>query len=91
VAILWGAVAVAAAAAGIAAGLFLVRGTPAASAADGTTPSASAWSGAGLPALPGLSGNGDGQLRMMLTGKVLAVSSRSITIGGNGPSVTGCR
>ena len=45
----------------------------------------------GLPALPGLSGasgNGNGQLRIMLTGRVLAVSGTSITIGGAGPSVT---
>ena len=84
------AVAVLAAAAGVAAGLFLVKGTPAASAADGTTPSVSApaGSGTGLPGLPGLSGNGNGQLRMVLTGRVLAVSGTSITIGGHGPSVT---
>jgi hypothetical protein len=68
-------VAVLAAAAGIAAGLFLVRGAPAASA--GATPSVSAG---GLP--------GTGQLEMMLSGRVLAVSGTSITIGGSGPSVT---
>src|SRR5260370_18531069 len=45
VAILWGAVAVAAAPPGIPAGLFLARGTPAASPADGTPPSAPAWRG----------------------------------------------
>jgi hypothetical protein len=79
-----------AAAAGIAAGLFLVRGTPAASATGGATPSASAPAGSstGLPGLPALSGNGNGQLRMVLTGRVLAVSGTSITIGGDGPSVT---
>jgi hypothetical protein len=38
--------------------------------------------------LPGLSGNGNGQLQMILTGRVLAVSGAAITIGGNGPSVT---
>jgi hypothetical protein len=93
------AVAVLAATAGVAAGLFLVRGTPAASAA-GATPSASApgasapgasapaGSSAGLPGLPGLSGNGNGQLRMILTGRVVAVSGTAITIGGEGPSVT---
>ena len=85
------AVAVLAAAAGGAAGLFLVKGTPAASAAGRTMPSAStpAGSGTGLPGLPGLSGNGNGngQLRMVLTGQVLAVSGTSITIGGDGPSV----
>jgi hypothetical protein len=84
------AVAVLAAAAGVAVGLFLVKGTPVASTADGATPSASApaGSGTGLPALPGLSGNGNGQLQMLLTGRVLAVSGTSITIGGDGPSVT---
>jgi hypothetical protein len=83
-------VAVLAAAAGVAAGLFLVKGTPVASTADGATPSASAPAGSstGLPALPGLSRNGNGQLQMLLTGRVLAVSGTSITIGGNGPSVT---
>jgi hypothetical protein len=73
-------VAVLAAAAGIAVGLFLVRGAPAARA--GATPSVSAGS---LPALPG---NGNGQLEIMLAGRVLAVSGTSITIGGAGPAVT---
>jgi len=86
------AVAVLAAAAGVAAGLFLVRGTPAASAAGGATPNVSApaspGTSTGLPGLPGLSGNGNGQLRMVLTGRVVAVSGTSITIGGDGPSVT---
>jgi len=48
--------------------------------------------GAGPGALPGLpgnaGGNGDEQLRMLLTGRVLAVSRTSVTIGGAGPSVT---
>ena len=84
------AVAVLAAAAGVAAGLFLVKDAPAASSAGVATPSASApaRSSTGLPGLPGLSGNGNGQLRMVLTGRVLAVSGTSITIGGDGPSVT---
>jgi hypothetical protein len=84
------AVAVLAAAAGAAAGFFGVRGTPTATAAGQVTPSASApsGSGTGLPALPGPSGNGNGQLQMILTGRVLAVSGTSITIGGHGPSVT---
>ena len=87
------AVTVLAAAAGIAAGLFLVRGTPVADGAGqaATAPSASASApagGAGLPALPALSGQGDGQLQLMLTGRVLAISGTSITIGGNGPAVT---
>ena len=85
-------VAVAAAAAGIAVGLYLVRPATAASAASGpgapggAAPSASAP--AGLPGPSGLSGHGNGQLQMMLTGQVLAVSRTSITIGGAGPSVT---
>ncbi len=53
---------------------------------------ASSGNDAGLQTLPGLpgsaSGNGNGQLRMLLTGRVLAVSATSITIGGTGPSVT---
>jgi hypothetical protein len=94
------AVIVAAGIAGVAVGFLLTRGTPAAS---GALPSASAppsvqtsappstGSGAGPQARPGLpgnaSGNGDGQLRMLLTGRVLAVSGTSVTIGGVGPSV----
>jgi hypothetical protein len=38
--------------------------------------------------LPGLSGNGNGPLRQLLTSRVLAVSGASITIGGDGASVT---
>jgi hypothetical protein len=94
------AVAVLAAAAGVAVGLLLVRGTPTASAAGSATPGASApggpapgttapgGGGANLPALPGPGGTGSGQLRIILTGRVVAVSATSITIGGNGPSVT---
>lgn len=43
-------------------------------------------SGSGLPALPPLSGSGGG-LQLMLSGKVLAISGTSITLGGNGPNV----
>jgi len=89
------AVAVLAAAAGVAIGLLLIRGTPAASTAGAATPSASApgatgsaGSGTSRPALPGPTGNGDGQLQVIVTGRVLAVSATSITIGGRGPSVT---
>ena len=71
------AVAMLAAAAGVAAGFFLVRGTPAASVADRATPSASAPSASAPSAL-----------EVILTGRVLAVSATSITIGGAGPSVT---
>jgi hypothetical protein len=95
------AVAVMAAIAGAAAGFFLIRGASAASAAGGATPSVSApasvpasapassggGAGTGLPGLPG-NASGNGQLRMLLTGRVLAVSGTSITIGGAGPSVT---
>ena len=94
------AVAVVAAVAGVPAGFFLTRGAPVASAAGGAMPSVSApasappstGSGAGPGARPGLpgnaGGNGDEQLRMLLTGRVLAVSGTSVTIGGAGPSVT---
>jgi hypothetical protein len=89
------AVAVLAAATGVAVGLLLVKGTPTASAAGAATPSASAsaaagpgGSGTGRALLPGPSGNGNGLLQMILTGRVLAVSATSITIGGHGPSVT---
>jgi hypothetical protein len=90
------AVALAAATAGVAVGFFLVRGTSAASAAEAARPAASApaSSGGGVdlptrPRLPGkASGNGNGQLRILLVGRVLAVSGTSITIGGTGPSVT---
>jgi hypothetical protein len=94
------AVAVVAAVAGVAVGFLLTRGAPVASVADGATPSASApasnpasrGGGTGPQALPGppgnASGNGDGELRMLLTGRVLAVSGTSVTIGGAGPSVT---
>jgi hypothetical protein len=94
------AVAVVAAVAGVAAGFILTRGAPVASAAGGAMPSVpapgsappSAGRGAGPRALPGLpgnaGGNGDEQLRMLLTGRVLAVSRTSVTIGGAGPSVT---
>ena len=90
------AVAVVAAAAGVTAGFFLIRGAPVTSATAGARPSASApassGSGADLPVQPGLpgnaGGNGNGQVQMLLTGRVLAVSATSVTIGGTGPSVT---
>jgi hypothetical protein len=77
------AVAVVAAAAGVAVGLFLIRGAPLASAVAGAAPgaSASASISASASARPE-------QLRVALTGRVLAVSPTSITIGGAGPSVT---
>ena len=75
------AVAVVAAAAGVAIGLFLIRGASLASAIAGAAPGASASISASASARPG-------QLRVALTGRVLAVSPTSITIGGEGPSVT---
>jgi len=77
------AVAVVAAAAGVVVGLSLIRGTPSASAVGGAAPSASAEA----PSAPASAGAG-GQLRILLTGRVLAMSRTSITIGGPGPSVT---
>ena len=85
------AVAVLAAVAGVAAGFFLVRGNPAASAASRATPSASAPAGSGTAPAGSASapaGSGNAQLEIVLTGRVLAVSATSITIGGAGPSVT---
>jgi hypothetical protein len=77
------AVAVVAAAAGVAVGLFLIRGTPSGSAVGWAAPSASAEA----PSAPEPAG-ASGQMRILLTGRVLAVSRTSITIGGAGPSVT---
>jgi hypothetical protein len=94
-------VAVVAAAIGIAAALLLQNGSSTATAAGNSSPAATAPSSAGapssgtqggssqgLPPLPGLSGNGDGKIHLMLAGKVLKITSSSITIGGTGPAVT---
>jgi hypothetical protein len=95
-------VAVVAAAIGITVALLLqhgsglaAAGSPASSPAAvapsaGGVPSSGTQGGSsgGLPALPALSGNGDGKIHLMLAGQVLAVSGTSITIGGNGPAVT---
>ena len=57
-------------------------------AAEPTTASTQDAGGSGgLGALPPLGGNG-GALQYMLNGRVTAISSTSITLGGNGPSVT---
>jgi hypothetical protein len=77
------AVAVVAAAAGVAVGLSLIRGTPSGSAVGWAAPSASAEA----PSAPTPTG-ASGQVRILLTGRVLAVSRTSITLGGAGPSVT---
>jgi hypothetical protein len=100
------AVAVAAAAIGIAAAVIFLKNpvvspagyTPAAGSSSsagngnggiGSAPSSGSQGGGGLGALPPLSGGGGGgALQLMLTGKVLAISGTSITLGGNGPSVT---
>ncbi len=60
-------------------------GAPSSGTQGGTSQGGSSQ---GLPALPALSGNGDGQIHLMLAGKVLKISGSSITIGGNGPAVT---
>jgi hypothetical protein len=75
------AAAVAAAAAGVAFGFVLIRGTPSASVFTGAAPDVSASPPVSVPARAG-------QLRVALTGRVLAVSGTSITIGGAGPPVT---
>ncbi len=91
------AVAVVAAALGIAVSLALVRwpsSTASASSSPSSSgaPSSSAGGGGngGLPPLgaPPGSGSGSGSLRVDLIGKVLAVSSTSITLGGQGQSVS---
>jgi len=56
-------------------------------AAAAPTTSTQAGGSGGLGALPPLGGNG-GALQYMLNGRVTAISSTSITLGGNGPSVT---
>jgi hypothetical protein len=91
----WVAGAVATLAAGIGAVVAVSLASPAGTRTDAsTTPgaSASSWSSADSSssgALPALPGNGNGAMTDMLIGKVLAVSATSITLGGNGPSVTG--
>lgn len=75
------AAAVTAAAAGVAVGFFLISGAPSASVFTGAAPGVSASPSVSVPARAG-------QLRVALTGRVLAVSGTSITIGGAGPSVT---
>jgi hypothetical protein len=95
------AVALAAVAIGVALGIAFLRwpstGTPGAAAGASSAPSGgpatqpagggSGGSGGGLPTLSPLTGNGNG-MQMQLIGRVRAVSSGSITVGGNGPSVT---
>jgi hypothetical protein len=86
------AVVIGAAAAGVAGGLAFLRlpvwhaaGSP---SAQSQSPAASPGGNRGLPGLAPLTGNGDGQLQISLVGDVLAVSSHSITIGGDGSPVT---
>jgi hypothetical protein len=95
------AVAFVAAAIGIAVGLAFLRvpssaaaaspaatASPAAPSAIAPATGGSGGGNGGLSALPPLSGNGSGDLQMTLMGTVLAISDRSITIGGAGPLVT---
>jgi hypothetical protein len=79
------AAAVAASAAGVAVGFFLIRGAPSASAFTGAAPGVSAPPAVPVPVPVPVRA---GQLRVALTGRVLAVSATSITIAGAGPSVT---
>ncbi len=68
------------------------RAAPAASAS--ALPSGGEYGSAGqppaadLPVLPALSGGGNGQLRLVLTGRVLAIGRTSISIGGDGHAVS---
>jgi len=71
-------VAVTACIAGFAIALFLTGGTGIPTAAATSSPSPAARSD-----------DGGGTLRITLIGKVLAVSRTSVTIGGDGPPVTG--
>lgn len=97
------AVAVTAAAVGIALALIVLNAPGSSSAAPnssnagssspggysvGGTPSSGTQGGDGngLAPLPALGGGGGG-LQLMLQGKVLAISSTSITLGGNGPNI----
>ena len=61
--------------------------SPTAQAPSGGANPGGAYQGGGPSGLPPLTGNGSG-LRVMLSGRVVAVSATSITIGGRGPSVT---
>lgn len=79
----------------VAIGLLLVlafAGTPSSTAASSDptggdpAPAQTYAAGGGLGTLPPLSGNGGG-LTYMLNGRVAAISSTSITLAGNGPSV----
>jgi hypothetical protein len=87
------AVAVVAAAAGVVAGLFMIRGTPSAIAVAGSAPGVSASASVRAPAsasvrAPASASARPARLQVAITGRVLAVSRTSITIGGVGPSVT---
>jgi Domain of unknown function (DUF5666) len=64
-----------------------VGGAPSAQAPSGVGNTGGAYPGGGPSGLSPVTGSGSG-LRMMLSGRVTAVSATSITIGGIGPSVT---
>lgn len=87
------AVAVAGGTIGVAAVLIANAGTGLVATAGDTPSTAPATQapaqGGGQQALPPLNGSGNGNgLQVMLAGRVVAVSPTSITLGGNGPSVT---
>jgi len=64
-------------------------GTPSYSSTAQAPPGGNGNTGGGPASLSPVGGNGAASgLRVMLTGQVTAVSATSITIGGNGPSVT---
>jgi len=91
-------VAIVAAVLGVIAGLAFINrpsGATAGSPGAGASPSAgtgpgqnSGGSSGGLPTLSPLPGNGNGGLQVQVTGTVTAVSSTSITVGGEGTAVT---
>jgi hypothetical protein len=81
------AVALVAAVLGVVAGLALVRSPSASPSATGAS-SGPSQDGGGNGGLPPLQGNGNGTLQMQVTGTVTAVSTTSITVGGDDGSIT---
>jgi hypothetical protein len=86
------AVALAAAVLGVVAALALVRSPPASPGVAGSAASPSSGpnqnGGGGNGGLPPLQGNGNGAMEMQVVGTVTAVSTTSITVGGEGQSMT---
>jgi hypothetical protein len=84
-------VAVVAAAAGAALVLLIANGPAVSPSAAGSQPSTAPTQGAGIPGSGGpggSAGSGAGHLRALIVGKVTAVSSTSITLAGQGNSIT---